>query len=64
MQLIYNPQQTSFEALCNVLWGYVDPTLKDQVGLDRGSVTELTAEQKEQAAKDRETTDTVSRSRL
>ena len=31
---------------------------------DRGSVTELTAEQKEQAAKDRETTDTVSRLRL
>ena len=36
VQLVYDPRETSYEALCDVLWNYVDPTLKNQVGLDRG----------------------------
>ena len=36
VQLVYDPSETSYEALCDVLWEYVDPTLKDQVGNDRG----------------------------
>ena len=33
VQLIYNPLETSYEDLCDVLWDYIDPTLKNQVGV-------------------------------
>ena len=37
MQLLFDPRQTSYEALCEVLWRRIDPTLRNQVGLDRGA---------------------------
>ena len=37
VQLLFDPRQTSYEALCEVLWSHIDPTLRNQVGLDRGS---------------------------
>ena len=36
VQLLYDPAETTYEALLDVLWAYIDPTLKDQVGNDRG----------------------------
>ena len=33
MQLLFDPRQTSYEALCEVLWGRIDPTLRNQVRL-------------------------------
>ena len=37
MQLLFDPRQTSYAALCEVFWGRIDPTLRNQVGLDRGA---------------------------
>ena len=37
VQLLFDPRQTSYEALCEVLWRRIDPTLRNQVGLDRGA---------------------------
>ncbi|EKX53966.1 hypothetical protein GUITHDRAFT_100216 [Guillardia theta CCMP2712] len=37
VQLTYNPKEVSFKQLCQVLFGKINPSLKDQVGNDRGS---------------------------
>ena len=37
VQVFYDPKEVSFEALCNVLLSRIDPTLKNQVGNDRGT---------------------------
>eukprot|EP00964_Phaeocystis_antarctica_P118536 scaffold82326_cov63-Phaeocystis_antarctica.AAC.2 len=36
VQLLFDPRQTSYEALCEVLWGRIDPTLRNQVRLHLG----------------------------
>ena len=33
VQLLFDPRHTSYEALCEVLWGRIDPTLRNQVRL-------------------------------
>jgi peptide-methionine (S)-S-oxide reductase len=38
VQLVYDPSEVAFSALCDVLWSRIDPTLKNQVGLDRGAI--------------------------
>ena len=38
VQLVYDPRETSYAALCGVLWDYIDPTLKNRVGRDAGMV--------------------------
>ena len=37
MQLLFDPRETSYAALCEVFRGRIDPTLRNQVGLDRGA---------------------------
>jgi peptide-methionine (S)-S-oxide reductase len=37
VQVFYDPKQVSFQDLCKVLMGRIDPTLKNQVGNDRGT---------------------------
>lgn len=38
VQLLYDPQETTYQALLDVLWGLVEPTLKNRVGNDRGAI--------------------------
>ena len=34
---MFDPRETSYAALCEVFWRRIDPTLRNQVGLDRGA---------------------------
>ena len=38
VQLVYDPAEVTFSVLCDLVWGRIDPTLRNQVGLDRGAI--------------------------
>ena len=38
VQLIYDPDETTYEELLDVLWDSIDPTLRNRVGSDHGKI--------------------------
>lgn len=38
VQMLYDPTEVPYAALCDVFWDRINPTLKNQVGLDRGAI--------------------------
>jgi len=56
VQMTYDPKEVSYAELCKVLFGRINPSLKDQVGNDRGTqyrhgIYYHSPEQKEEAEK-------------